>query len=42
MVLQSQRIDNLIDFLERVESAAIETLDQNEENKNCSRHYAKK
>lgn len=33
MVLQSQRIDNLIDFLERVESTAIESHDQNEDNK---------
>ncbi len=34
MVLQSQRIDNLIDFLERVELTAIESRDQSEGNKN--------
>lgn len=32
MVLQSQRIDNLIDFLERVESTALNSHDQGEEN----------
>ena len=34
MVLQSQRIDNLIDFLERVESTALNSHDQNEVNNN--------
>lgn len=34
MVLQSQRIDNLIDFLERMESTAIESPDQNIDNQN--------
>lgn len=33
MVLQSMRIDNLIDFIERVESTAIESRDQSEDKK---------
>lgn len=34
MVLQSQRIDNLIDFLERVESTALNSQEQSDQNNN--------